>query len=100
MSIPAPEFCDPLRVFAPNEKAAKFILCSLRISKTAMIEWLAKKDEADPNNEFVRLDIRVNDPNRTFEWPTWEPATPFAVVNSWKPTPKPEETPPSPADAF
>lgn len=77
------EFCEPLRVFAPNKRAESFILCSLRVSRTAMQEWLDTKD-----GEFARFDIRVKDPERSFPWPEWGSATPFATVNSWQPKPR------------
>ena len=86
--MPAPEhqFCEPLRVFAPNEKAASFILLSLKITVAEMIEYLAKKEEA--GEEFLRLDVRVADPTRTFPWPLWGSSKPYATVNTWKPKPR------------
>ena len=88
MPAPEHEFCDAVRVFAPNEKAASFILLNIRINVVEMIEWLAKQDEA--GEEFARLDVRVKDSAKVFDFPQWGSAQPFATVNTWKP--KPRET--------
>jgi hypothetical protein len=89
MPAPEQEFCEPLRVFAPNEKAASFILVNVKINVVEMIEWLAKQDEA--GDEFARLDIRVRDPNKNFSWPAWGTAAPYITVNRWKPKPQTQE---------
>ena len=77
------EFCPALRAFAPREKAASFILLNLVVHREEMIEWLSKKEDED-----VRFDIRVTDASRSFPWPVWGAATPFATVNAWKPKPR------------
>jgi hypothetical protein len=86
------EFCpgESLRIFPPNEKAASFILLTLLVNPTEMIEWLSKKDEL--GDEHVRLDVRVTDPARSFAWPTWtELHKPYITVNNWKPKPRVQE---------
>jgi hypothetical protein len=88
MAAPEHEFCDAFRVFAPNEKAAAFILLNVRVNVVEMIEWLSKQDEA--GEEFARFDVRVKDPTRNFDFPSWGAAAPYATVNRW--TPKPRET--------
>jgi hypothetical protein len=80
------EFCEAIRVFAPNEKAQSFILANVKIDAAAMIEWLTKKLES--GDESVRFDLRVTDPTRTFVFPTWAAAKPFMAVNTWKPKPR------------
>ena len=80
------EFCEAIRVFAPNEKAASFILANVKIDAVEMIEWLSKKLEN--GDESVRLDLRVTDPTRSFVFPTWGAAKPFLAVNTWKPKPR------------
>jgi len=80
------EFCEAIRVFAPNEKAQSFILANIKIDIAEMIEWLAKKAEA--GEESVRLDVKVKDPTRSFVFPQWGEARPFATVNTWKPKPR------------
>lgn len=80
------EFCEAIRVFAPNEKAAAFILANVKIDAAEMIKWLSAKLEN--GDESVRFDLRVTDPTRSFVFPTWATAKPFLVVNTWKPTPR------------
>jgi|GEM_PF-2583170 hypothetical protein len=79
------EFCEAIRIFAPNEKAQSFILATIKIDIAEMVEWLAKKAEA--GEESVRLDVKVKDPTRSFDFPQWGEAKPFATVNNWKPKP-------------
>ena len=80
------EFCEAIRVFAPNEKAAGFILANVKIDAAEMIEWLREKLE--DSEEPVRLDLRVTDPTRSFVFPAWATAKPFLAVNNWKPKPR------------
>ena len=77
------EFCEAIRIFAPNEKAASFIMANVRMDIAEMIEWLTKKGEN--GDDSVRFDLRVSDPTRSFVFPTWGAAKPFLVVNTWKP---------------
>tara|TARA_R110000751_G_scaffold44864_5_gene102321 strand:+ start:359 stop:673 length:315 start_codon:yes stop_codon:yes gene_type:complete len=79
------EFCEAIRIFAPNEKAQSFILATIKIDIAEMVKWLAKK--AESGDESVRLDVKVKDPTRSFNFPQWGAAKPFATVNSWKPKP-------------
>ena len=81
------EFCEAIRVFAPNERAESFIMANVKVEITEMIEWLAKKGEN--GDDSVRFDLRVSDPTRSFVFPTWgKDAKPFLVVNTWKPKPR------------
>ena len=83
MPAPQHEFCEAIRVFAPNEKAQSFILANVKVDIAEMIEWLSQKSEN--GDDSVRFDLRVTDPTRSFVFPTWGGAKPFFSVNTWKP---------------
>jgi hypothetical protein len=83
------EFCDAISIYAPNAKAESFILANIVIDAVEMIEWLSKK--AEGGSERVRLDLKVKDTSGQFRFPQWGDAKPFATVNNWKPTPRPQE---------